>query len=136
MLRAFPRGIFSSDLLRREPNLKAFALLALLLVCSLAGFAWAALHWPYSVGQRAGYLQKLSHRGNACKTWEGELVMTAAPGVVVERFEFSVPSDAVASQLNATVGKRVALQYEQHKGVPSSCFGDTQYYVTGVRVID
>lgn len=62
--------------------------------------------------------------------------MTAAPGVVVERFEFSVPSDAVASQLNATVGKRVALQYEQHKGVPSSCFGDTQYYVTGVRVID
>jgi hypothetical protein len=27
----------------------------------------------------------------------------------------------------------VALPYEQHEGVPGSCFGETEYFVTGVR---
>ena len=116
--------------------MRALLVVAVLVPCAIAGYAWTTLHWPYSVGQRAGYIQKLSHRGSACKTWEGELVMMTVPGTVVERFEFSVPSDTVASQLNAMVGKLVALQYEQHKWVPSSCFGDTQYFVTGARVID
>jgi hypothetical protein len=29
----------------------------------------------------------------------------------------------------------VSLRYEQHKGVPTSCFGETEYFVNGVRVL-
>jgi hypothetical protein len=101
-----------------------------------ASLAWGAMHWTYSDGQRAGYVQKFSHRGWPCKTWEGELAMMSLPGVISERFRFTVPSDSVASQINATLGRRVALHYQQHKWVPNSCFGDTQYFVTGVRAID
>ena len=43
--------------------------------------------------------------------------------------------DAVAARLNTTMGKRVALTYEQHIGVPSSCFGETQYFVTDVKEV-
>jgi hypothetical protein len=25
------------------------------------------------------------------------------------------------------------LEYEEHKGIPSSCFGDTPYFVVGVK---
>ena len=116
--------------------MKAGTLVVLLVLGSTAGFVWATLHWVYSAGQRAGYVQKLSHKGWACKTWEGELAMVTVPGTVAEQFEFSVPSYAVAAKLNASAGKRVALHYEQHKWVPSSCFGDTEYFVTDVRVIE
>ena len=30
----------------------------------------------------------------------------------------------------------VAMQYEQKVGIPTSCFGDTRYYVTGVSVVE
>lgn len=113
----------------------AIAIAAVILVAG-AGFAWGAMHWRYSDGQRAGFVQKFSHRGWPCKTWEGELAMVTLPGMVAERFRFSVPSDAVAAEINATAGKRVALHYEQHKWVPNSCFGETEYFVTGVRVIE
>jgi len=39
----------------------------------------------------------------------------------------------VANKINTTVGKRVALHYEQHLWIPFSCFGDTGYFVTDVR---
>jgi len=47
-----------------------------------------------------------------------------------------VPQPAVAARVNANVGKRMALHYEQHKWIPSSCFGDTEYFVTNVRVTE
>jgi hypothetical protein len=36
-------------------------------------YVTAALHWSYSKGERAGFLQKVSDKGWICKTWEGEL---------------------------------------------------------------
>jgi len=116
--------------------MKIFIGVMALMLVAVAGIGWGALHWTYSDGQRAGYVQKLSHRGWPCKTWEGELAMVASPGTVADIFDFSVPSDAVAAKVNATVGKRVALHYQQHKWVPNSCFGDTQYFVTDVRIIE
>jgi hypothetical protein len=44
-----------------------------------------------------------------------------------------VPDDEVANQINTSVGERVALHYEEHKWIPFSCFGETGYFVTGVR---
>ena len=119
-----------------QPMGKVLVGLVVLIIAGLAGFTWATLHWSYSDGERAGYVQKLSRKGWLCKTWEGEMAMVTMPGTVSEKFAFTVPQAAVAAKVNASVGKRVALHYEQHKWVPSSCFGDTEYFVTDVRVTE
>jgi len=98
-------------------------------------YTWFVLSWSFSEGERAGYVQKFSHKGWLCKTWEGELAMINMPGTLTEKFIFTVPDDAVAKKINASLGKRVSLVYEQHVGIPSSCFGDTEYFVTAVREV-
>jgi len=100
-------------------------------------YTWSALNWSYSQGQRAGVVQKFSRKGWICKTWEGELAMVPVPGTTTpELFDFTVRDDLVAEQRNSSLGKRVALTYHQHKGVPTSCFGETQYYVVAVKVVE
>jgi hypothetical protein len=115
---------------------KVFIGIIVLAVLGVAGFSWLTLHWSYSEGERAGYVQKFAKKGWLCKTWEGEMAMVTMPGTLAEKFAFTVPSDAVAAKLNADIGKRVALHYEQHRWIPSSCFGDTEYFVTDVRVAE
>ncbi len=102
----------------------------------LAAWTLFTLNWSYSAGERAGYVQKLSERGWICKTWEGEMAMVTMPGTVAEKFYFTVPDDAVAARINETVGSRVVLHYEQHRWIPFSCFAETEYFVTGVRVTE
>ena len=103
-------------------------------VLLLSAYTWAMLHISYSDGERAGYLQKFSSRGWICKTWEGEILLTSMPGAIPEKFEFSVRNEQVAKDLTAATGKRVVLTYAQHKGVPTQCFGETEYYITKVAV--
>ena len=95
-----------------------------------------ALTWSYSTGERAGFLQKISDKGWVCKTWEGELSLVALPGAAPEKFLFTVRDAEVAKLVNAAVGKRVALTYEQHMGLPSTCFGETEYFVVGVKDVN
>ncbi len=99
-------------------------------------YTWAVFNWSYSSGERAGYVQKFSSKGWVCKTWEGELAMVNVPGALTEKFAFTVRDESVATRINASLGKRVAIVYEQHIGLPSACFGETQYFVTGVRVVE
>jgi hypothetical protein len=111
-------------------------LLAVLLTPVLILAAWTAITLSYTyseAGHRAGYLQKLSHKGWICKTWEGELAMVNVPGAAQERFPFTVRSDSLAHVMSKLMGSRVSITYEQHKGVPTSCFGDTEYYVIAVE---
>jgi len=121
----------------RKRRKLGFVLLLLLLVPILlfALYVWLSLNFNYSDGERAGYVQKLSRRGWLCKTWEGELAMVNLPGAMPEVFRFSVRDDAVASRVNETLGRRVRLHYEQHKGIPTSCFGETEYFVTAVEPV-
>lgn len=118
-------------------NKLATTLTLIVLVPILAFALWAtlALNYTYSKGDRAGILQKLSQRGWVCKTWEGELLMSAVPGSAPEKFVFSIRSDSVANEVNKLNGRRVVLDYEEHRGVPTSCFGDTDYFVTGVKLM-
>ena len=111
----------------------AGVLLVLLLV--FAAYLALALNWSYSSGERAGFMQKISHKGWVCKTWEGELSLVAIPGAAPEKFLFSVRDTAVAKRIEASMGKRVTLQYEQHKGLPSSCFGETDYFVVDLKEV-
>jgi hypothetical protein len=95
----------------------------------------ATLMFSYSEGDRIGYVQKFSSKGWICRTWEGELAMTQVPGVPPLIFPFTVRDDAVAKRVAEAEGKKVALHYKEKRGVPSSCFGDTGYFVADVRVI-
>src|ERR1700722_6625827 len=121
---------------RDRQIMKILIIVLVLAVAGLAGYSWLSLHWAYSSGERAGYVQKLSKKGWLCKTWEGEMAMVTMPGTVAEKFYFTVPNDALAIRLNADVGKRMALHFEQHKWIPSSCFGDTEYFVSAFRVTE
>lgn len=116
---------------------RATAILLSLVVAAAALFAlytWITLSWSYSEGERAGYLQKLSKKGWLCKTWEGEILLSSMPGAIPERFAFTVRDEAVVRQLQAAMGQRVQLTYAQHKGVPTSCFGETEYFVVKAAV--
>ncbi|HXG01434.1 MAG TPA: hypothetical protein VNL69_11625 [Bacteroidota bacterium] len=105
-------------------------------VLLFVSYTWFVLTWSYSTGERAGYVQKLSKKGFIVKTWEGELAMVSLPGALPEIFYFTVPSDEVAAKINASLGKRVRLHYEQHIGVPTKLFGETEYFVTDVTVVE
>lgn len=96
-------------------------------------YLWLMLSWSYSTGERAGYVQKLSHKGWVCKTWEGELSLITLPGQQAEKFYFSIRDEAVVDKINALMGERVSLQYAQHVGLPTDCFGETNYFITDVR---
>lgn len=108
----------------------------ILILALFAAYTWVVLSWSYSSGERAGYVQKFSHKGWLCKTWEGELAMVSLPGTMTEKFYFSVRDDAVADKINKTMGKRVSLLYEQHIGVPTTCFGETQHFVVDARSVE
>jgi len=116
-------------------NRVIFTIVGLLVAtaAALAIYVALALTWSYSTGERAGFLQKISDKGWICKTWEGELSLVALPGAAPEKFLFTVRDAEVAKQVNAAVGKRVALTYEQHKGLPTSCFGETEYFVVALK---
>ena len=109
--------------------------LAVLAVVLVGLYTWFALSWAYSSGERAGLLQKFSERGWVCKTYEGELAMYVVAGVQPEIWKFTVRDEAVGRQLLASVGRRVQLHYDERIALPTSCFGDTQYFVDRVVVL-
>ncbi|CAN1506006.1 hypothetical protein MCETALH18_00671 [Methylophilaceae bacterium] len=99
-------------------------------------YTWASLNWVYSSGERAGYVQKFSLKGYLCKTWEGEIVLVSMPGTQAEKFFFTVHDEAVAKKVNDSMGLRVKIHYQEHKGIPSSCFGETAYFVDELVVLE
>ena len=102
----------------------------------LALYFWVVSSWSYSSGERAGWIQKFSRKGWFCKTWEGEMAMVSMPGAATEIFAFTVWKNSVAEEINKLMGRRVALHYEQKVGLPTSCFGDTRYFVTKVTLVE
>ncbi len=102
-----------------------------------AGSLWTliTLTFSYSDGDRIGYVQKFSHRGWLCRTWEGELAMTPVPGATPTIFSFTVRDDDTVKRIQDAEGKRVALHYKEKRGIPSSCFGDTTYFISDIRVL-
>lgn len=118
---------------------KLFKILILAFIIPIALFAlytWATLSWVYSTGERAGYVQKFSEKGYVCKTYEGELVLVSMPGTQAEKFLFTVKDKQLVDKINNSLGKRVRITYEEHKGIPSSCFGETPYFVQNVQLLN
>lgn len=119
---------------RRRRWLLALALLAIPLAIFTL-YVGLVFSWSYSDGERAGILQKFSRRGWVCKTYEGELAMSIVPGVTPTIWEFSVRDERVVPRLNGLLGRRVVLHYTEHRGIPTTCFGHTGYYVDSVTVV-
>lgn len=115
---------------RRWPVvLAAVIVIPILLSIIYTGFV---LTWAYSDGERSGQLYKFSRKGWLCKTWEGELNITptaAAPTI----WHFTVRDEAIVPEITAMIGKQVVLHYGEHRGVPTRCFGDTNFFVYGIR---
>lgn len=120
---------------RRRRGLKVLLLLLLVVILGAGVWVWGSLNFAYASTQKRGYVQKLVRRGWLCKTWEGELSVAPIPGTTVQSgvFNFTVRNDSVAAALLRASGELVTLQYDEHRGVPTSCFGDTPYYVTGFQ---
>ena len=124
----------------RPPKHKRWVWILVLVVVVLpaalfAGWTAIALRWAYARGERAGYIQKFSQKGWVCKTWEGEIAMVNVPGAAQERFAFTVRDDSIANEITRLMGSHVAITYEQHRGVPGACFGETEYFVTAVSAV-
>ena len=117
--------------------MRKFTTIVILLILVIGGiwFYWK-FYYTYSDGNRSGLLQKFSHKGNAFKTYEGELVLSSilSNGVSpmsTEKFFFSVDKESVAQKLMNSEGNRVVLHYEEKNG---TLFwrGETKYIVDSV----
>ena len=116
---------------KKRHRIAVFLLLLVLIpAVVIALWIWVALGYTYASGERAGYVQKISKKGWLCKTWEGELAMANLPGTMPQIFSFTVRNDSIAGIIEQSIGKQVSLTYEQHKGIPTSCFGETEYFIT------
>jgi hypothetical protein len=121
---------------KKHHRVRAIVLLILLVpAIMIALWVWVALGYTYASGERAGYVQKISKKGWLCKTWEGELAMANLPGTMPQIFAFTVRSDSIANVLEQTIGKQVSVTYEQHRGLPTTCFGETEYFISAVNRI-
>lgn len=93
----------------------------LLLVVAGGILFWWNFYYTYSDGYRSGVLQKLSHKGNFAKTYEGELILSSVTSSVnvplaSEKFFFSIENDSLARVMMNFEGKRVRVHYQQKKG--------------------
>ena len=61
--------------------------------------------------------------------------MYVVGGVAPQIWNFSVRNDAVIEQLHKAVGQQVRLHYREHRGLPTSCFGETDYFVESIEIV-
>ena len=111
--------------------------IGLILLLVLVFFFWWKYLYTYSDGYRTGLVQKLSHKGNLFKTYEGELVLSSIAStnsvtLASEKFYFSVSNDSIAILLQNYEGKQAKLHYEQKNG---KLFwrGESEYIVDAVE---
>ena len=108
----------------------------LILILVLGVLIYWKYFFTYSDGNRAGLLQKLSHKGTVFKTYEGELVLssvasTSNVALASEKFYFSVVDKVVAKKMEAFEGKKVKVHYMQKNGT-LPWRGDSEYIVDEV----
>jgi len=124
-----------SETKTKSKSIKGIIFLMLIpLIGLLALWTWITLSFTYSTGTRAGFLQKFSKKGFLCKTWEGELVTGTMLGNQ-EKFAFSVRDADLAKLLESNTGERIQIEYDQHLGVPTSCFAETEFYVKNFKAV-
>lgn len=105
----------------------------LLVPVCMALYLLVVLNWSYADGEKVGYIHTFGKQGWLSKTWEGELtVFSVQYAANPEKFRFTVRDDQVAEKVRREIGKKIRIRYEQHIGVPTTLFGETQCYVVDV----
>ena len=127
--------IGEASMLAKAARVLKWLVIILIPILLLVIYTFMTLHWVYSSGERMGFVQKISKKGFVCKTFEGEQVLVTVPGTQAEKFYFTAKNEAVFNKINETNGQRVRLLYKQHKWIPTSCFGDTEYFVYDVQLL-
>jgi hypothetical protein len=96
---------------------------------------WVGLTWESAEGRWEGEVRAFASSGWLCTTWEGEVATAAESGGTSGRAFFTVRDQLLIGEIGELVGKRVVLTYRQHRLMPTSCFGDSDYFVTAVREV-
>ncbi len=96
-------------------------------------FIFWKYYYTYSDGIQSGKMQKISHKGNIFKTWEGYLLISLSTtdnniSLTTREFPFTVPNDSIAHVLENYEGKKVKVRYHQKNGT-LAWRGDTEYLV-------
>lgn len=108
-----------------------------LLVIATVGFGLEGLMSEYSVGERNGYITKISEKGVVFRTHEGELQLgVGQQASLQEPFTFSVSDHKVLKQIQDAAGKnqRIKLHYRQWLVMPWRV-GDSGYEITKVEFL-
>jgi hypothetical protein len=116
---------------------KVFKWLITLLVIFLCGFIYWKYFYIYSVGYRAGLLQKFSNKGTFFKTYEGEMILSSVAStrdvaLASEKFQFTLINKTLIRQFDTLQGMNVIVHYKQMNG---AVFwrGDSKYLVDSVK---
>ena len=109
-----------------------------ILILGAGLFGYWKYFYTYSDGYRSGLLQKMSHKGNVFKTYEGELVLSSVASttnvaLASEKFYFSVAHDSIAHVMQFLEGKKVRVHYTQKNGT-LPWRGDSEYLVDEVKM--
>ncbi|HLF53460.1 6-phosphogluconate dehydrogenase [Flavobacterium sp.] len=112
--------------------MKQFLIITVLALVIISVSFYAFLYYvPYSEGVRSGELIKISNKGVAYKTWEGEISQGISGAQI---FSFSVldKDKKVIEDLKNLQGQYVKLTYiERYKTF--AWWGDSKYFVTNVE---
>ena len=80
--------------------------------------------------------ERAETRGGELFALHDHIVARIVAGVAPQIWNFSVRDPVVAEQLHKAVGQQVRIHYQEHRGLPTTCFGETRHYVTRVLVSD
>ncbi|CAM1356797.1 MULTISPECIES: 6-phosphogluconate dehydrogenase [Tenacibaculum] len=112
--------------------MKKILALILIIITLIAGLYYAFIYFvPYSEGVRSGELIKISYKGIAIKTWEGE-ISQGISGAQIFAFSVEDRNEKVIKDLQKYQGRYVKVHYTERF---STFFwlGDTKYFITKVE---
>lgn len=113
---------------------KFLMIMALVLVVSVAGYFTFLYTATYSEGVRSGELIKVSRKGIAFKTWEGE-ISQGISGAQIFTFSVMDSEEKVIADLQELEGQYVQVNYvERYRTFP--WWGDTRYFITEVKKVN
>lgn len=110
---------------------KVVGLIVVAIIAVFGAYYAFVYYVPYSEGIRSGELIKISHKGVAVKTWEGEISQGISGAQI---FSFSVldKDKDVIQQLQDYQGQYVKLSYVERFRT-FMWLGDTKYFITKVE---
>ncbi|TDE07766.1 6-phosphogluconate dehydrogenase [Flavobacterium sandaracinum] len=105
-----------------------------IVVLFIVGYFTFLYNATYSEGFRSGELIKVSNKGVAFKTWEGE-ISQGISGAQIFSFSVMDSEEKVILDLKEIEGQYVQVKYvERYRTFP--WWGDSRYFITDVKKVN